>query len=732
MQLSLRTRLTILLLVAAIAPVLIVGIIAINQTSNSLSSQAITAQNEVARRVAIQVLNYIERPQNQMEQLIKVREIQKLPRQELLNVFNDLMSFSNIYNTISLSDRFGNVIASVSRSQMTSSGETIPNMRNRIEFETPLSTGQIYYGDVIFDEETGNPLMYLSMPIINLTTGEVQSVLIAQLKFKTIWTLMNDASIDGQSVYLVDTNNIVIAHANPSIVLQRTSFKHPDQGTRTIGLSGTTVIMGIAPIGLTTENDFYVVSELPINQALTLSFNLMLIVGLALGFTILVTATFSLWQTRQITRPIENMAKIATALASGDLSARVTVASKDEIGTLGQTFNQMASDLQNILTGLENRVTERTVELENQSVELELRSRQLLDSNINIQKRATQFETIAAVMRSVASVQNLESLLHQITEMISTRFGFYHVGIFLSDNANEYAILSAANSEGGRRMLARGHRLKIGQVGIVGNVVATGKPRIALDTGADATFFNNPDLPETRSEMALPMRSGEQIIGAIDVQSTTANAFTEDDVSIISTLADQVSIAIQNSRLFEANQKALAESEEISRQNVRHEWARFSKFRTSIGYKYGVTGSKPLTSELENTEASQALESGMPQWAQKAGEAVMAIPVSIRGEVIGVLNVRTPGERHWTQNEADIVQAVADRVAISAENARLFEETQRRAAKEQTIGDISAKISSSINLESVFRTTMQELGQLMPGTEIIVEFDDEDRSPKRS
>lgn len=132
---------------------------------------------------------------------------------------------------------------------------------------------------------------------------------------------------------------------------------------------------------------------------------------------------------------------------------------------------------------------------------------------------------------------------------------------------------------------------------------------------------------------------------------------------------------------------------------MRHEWARFSKFRTSIGYKYGVTGSKPLTSELENTEASQALESGMPQWAQKAGEAVMAIPVSIRGEVIGVLNVRTPGERHWTQNEADIVQAVADRVAISAENARLFEETQRRAAKEQTIGDISAKISSSINLE---------------------------------
>jgi GAF domain-containing protein/HAMP domain-containing protein len=727
MQLSLRTRLTVLLLAAAIIPVLAVGMVAVQRSSSIQIEQAIAAQNEIANRVAIQVLNYINLPKNQLEQLIKVREIQKLPREDLLAVFNDLMSFSNIYNEIILSDRFGNIIARASRSAITTSGETLENVRGRSEFETPLASGEVFYGEIAFDKETGEPYMYLSLPVTDLASGEIRSVLIAQLRFKLVWSLMSDASTGGQSVYLVDSNNRVIAHSNPSLVLQRKSFEHPEKGVRGTGLLGADSILGVSAVNINPENDFFVVAELPSGSALALSYNLMLIVGLTLGVSLVTAIGFSLWQTRQITRPIEELVQAASKISSGELSARVQLASDDEIGALGKSFNQMAAELQNTLTSLEHRVAERTQELENQSVELELRSMQLMESNINIQKRATQFETIAAVMRSVASVQNLDALLEQITELISARFGFYHVGIFLNDTANDYAVLSASNSEGGKHMLARGHKLKIGQVGIVGNVVSTGKPRIALDTGSDAVFFQNPDLPETRSEMALPLRTGNQIIGAIDVQSTEPNAFNNEDISVIATLADQVSVAIQNSRLFESTQKALAEADAISRQNVRQQWAKFSRTAATSGYRYNVTGSKPLQETLNSEEVVEALTSGRPQVTQKETEAVLVVPVSLRGEVIGVLNVRTPADRPWSQNELDIAQAIADRVAISVENARLFDETQRRAAKEQTIGDISAKISSSINLESVFRTTMQELGQLMPGTEIIVEFDDEDK-----
>src|SRR5919108_140765 len=191
---------------------------------------------------------------------------------------------------------------------------------------------------------------------------------------------------------------------------------------------------------------------------------------------------------------------------------------------------------------------------------------------VPLQRRAKQFESIAHVARTISSTRNLDVLLSQITTVISQEFGFYHVGIFLLDTAKEYAVLSAANSPGGKYMLERGHRLRIGETGLVGFVTATGKPRVAMDTGADAVFFDNPDLPETRSEMALPLHVGEDIIGALDVQSTEPNSFLQEDINILSTLADQVSIAIQNARQFEETRKVLNESEVLSRQFIQTGW----------------------------------------------------------------------------------------------------------------------------------------------------------------
>src|SRR5690606_24076061 len=143
---------------------------------------------------------------------------------------------------------------------------------------------------------------------------------------------------------------------------------------------------------------------------------------------------------------------------------------------------------------------------------------------------------------------------------------------------------------GGQTMLARGHRLKVGETGLVGFVSGTGRPRVALDTGADAVFFNNPDLPNTRSEMALPLRVGETVIGVLDVQSTEPNAFSQEDIAILTTLADQVSIAIQNARQNEATRKALAESEALSKQFVKTGWQGFIKRKNLLGVRH--TGAK--------------------------------------------------------------------------------------------------------------------------------------------
>ncbi len=141
--------------------------------------------------------------------------------------------------------------------------------------------------------------------------------------------------------------------------------------------------------------------------------------------------------------------------------------------------------------------------------------------------------------------------------MLSTRFGFYHVGIFLKDETGRYALLYAANSEGGQRMLKRGHKLEVGQVGIVGYVTESGKARIALDVGKDAVYFDNPDLPQTHSEMALPLKIADRILGALDIQSTEPQAFKQDDIEVLQIVADQLAIAIENSRLLAESRSAV-------------------------------------------------------------------------------------------------------------------------------------------------------------------------------
>ncbi len=253
----------------------------------------------------------------------------------------------------------------------------------------------------------------------------------------------------------------------------------------------------------------------------------------------------------QFSRPIIDMTRAAEKISAGDLTVRTNVTSGDEIGTLGTAFNSMTTQLKDLVDTLESRVRDRTQQLAIQNESLQLRTRQL--------------QTVAEVARNIVSTREVDRLLNQVTRLVSDRFGFYHAGIFLLDENGEYAVLRAANSAGGQRMLERQHRLRVGQVGIVGYVTGSGEPRIATDVGDDAVYFNNPDLPETRSEMALPLKLGGMIIGALDVQSKESNAFTEDDITLFTTLADQISVAIENANAYEISQQTVEEMKELDR-----------------------------------------------------------------------------------------------------------------------------------------------------------------------
>ena len=368
-------------------------------------------------------------------------------------------------------------------------------------------------------------------------------------------------------------------------------------------------------------------------------------------------------------------------------------------------------ELQALSTSLEQRVAERTSEL--------------ASANAKNERRAAQFEAIAQVSRTISSTQDLNTLLPQITSVISRLFGFYHVGIFLLDTKNEYAVLSAANSEGGQKMLARGHRLRIGETGIVGYVTSTGNARVALDTDSDIVFFNNPDLPHTRSEMALPFKVGTLVIGALDVQSKEPNAFAEEDISILSILSEQVGIAIQNSRQYEETHRALAESETLSRQFVRQGWQDFARTRNLAGIRHTGARAALLYSKNRDIEESMA---GKDQLSAQPEEATLVLPVKLRDEVIGTVNVRSLSNREWEQDELDIVTAIIERAAVALENARLLSESQKRAAKERTIGEISAKISAQSDIDELLKTATIELGRTLPKASISIQFKKEEEA----
>ena len=407
---------------------------------------------------------------------------------------------------------------------------------------------------------------------------------------------------------------------------------------------------------------------------------------------------------RVLTNPLNQLTTTAQKVREGDLTAIAPETNVNEVNTLSTTFNAMTAQLREMLGGLEERVAERTAELD--------------VANLYNQRRAEEFEAIALIAREISESQDLGTLLPKITNVISERFGFYHVGVFLLDANQEYAVLRAANSLGGKRMLERRHQLRVGETGIVGYVTSQNKARIALDTGSDAVYFDNPDMPNTRSEMALPLRSGNEVIGALDVQSTEPNAFTQDDVETLSTLADQVSVAIQNANLYEETRNALAQSQALQQEFVRAGWSQFTQAQKLAGIRRSNATSTLLKSKSDVTELSS--------------EYVLELPVNLRGYKVGTLKLRPKEKRQWTQDEIDIASAILDRAAISMENARLLSEAQRRAARERMIGDIAASISTSSNMEGILRTAVQVLGRRMGGAEVILEFGFEENGKEES
>ncbi|MBL8089912.1 MAG: GAF domain-containing protein [Anaerolineales bacterium] len=366
------------------------------------------------------------------------------------------------------------------------------------------------------------------------------------------------------------------------------------------------------------------------------------------------------------------------------------------------------SDLQKERGLQEDRIQERT---------------QLLD------KRTNQLRAVADVGKSITSYRNLSELLQQTSRLINENFGFYHVGIFLLDERKQFAVLTATNSEGGQRMLERGHQLKVGETGIVGYVAESIKARIALDVGEDAVFFNNPDLPSTRSEMALPLVVGGQVLGVLDVQSTEPNAFTEEDIATLQILAEQLAVAIQNANLFAETEKALEASRLAYGEVSREAWIKILRNRPNIGYIATPPGVSQTQKATVEPSIAKAIDTGDLILGNDG--LTISVPIKIRGQSIGAIRLKKPDiAEAWSQEETNLAVTLSDQLSSALESARLYQDSQQRVARESLVSDISARLSAVTQMDLIIRETVQELGEALGNASVTFQLIEEPNGNK--
>jgi GAF domain-containing protein len=355
--------------------------------------------------------------------------------------------------------------------------------------------------------------------------------------------------------------------------------------------------------------------------------------------------------------------------------------------------------------------------------------RQLLASleqrSTDLQRRSTQLQASAEVARGVSSILEVDQLIRQVVDLIRDRFGFYFVGLFLLDEEGEWAVLQAGTGEAGRAMLARGHRIKVGE-GMIGWSVAHAQALISEEVGEEAVRLAAAELPDTRSEVALPLRSRGQVLGALTVQSDQPSAFDEQTVAVLQTMVDQVAVAVDNAHLFAESENALEAVRRAYGELSRQAWGDLLRSHPDWGYRYTRQSVTPVEGEwrpemLQAEQIGQSVQSS--QLAEEGGAdgSALAIPLQVRDQVVGVLGFRKGEDSSvWTASEVALLETLVGQLGQALESARLYRDTQRRAAREQAIAEVSARIGESLDLERVLMSAASEMRQALGLDDLVV------------
>ena len=422
-------------------------------------------------------------------------------------------------------------------------------------------------------------------------------------------------------------------------------------------------IVLIAPIGYhqTIRILYAEVSPLEVFSNLQVQSILFSMLALLLG------AILSYYASRAVSNPIRELIETFDKIEQGDLSQRAPIIATDELGIVTMHFNRMVSRLDELQNTLEQQVVERT--------------KQLSATN--------------EVGRVASSSLDPDELLAKVILLVPERFGYYYAAIYLLDPSEKWAELKEATGEAGKLLRQNRHRLEVAGRSMVGTAIREKTARIAQIASEEKQRYENPILPYTRSEIALPLIVGDRVLGALNVQSTKESDFGPQVIETMQNMAGQVAIALENARLFQEAQHNIREMRTIQQQYLLEGWSGFTAQKEAeLEYQVGDVPD----------EKSKKIE----------------VSISLRDQVLG--QIRLESTEDWTPEQESLANAVATQAAIALENARLISESRQIAVYERMLAEINSKIWSSATIDGVLQTAVKELGRRLSASQATIEL----------
>ena len=737
---SIRVRLIGTFLLLVIVPVALVGTVAtMLNAQNSQSAvlrqlEAVASLKESAVRewqsnlhADFETITSTSIDSDQVQALLLQADQDRAANQVEYDAFKqrvmDYMQKTDFFEELMIVDLDGKVVFS------TESANQGTNVKEEPFFSTSLEESTLV--PPITKEGQGN-ILFIAKPIKD-TNGQTIAILAGKANLEPMNRIMTERIGLGDTgeTYLVNRSHHLITDslfegykAGESYVfspaIDQILYKNEDGSGSYVGYRVKDVL-GV--YHWLPELGVALLAEQERSEALRSTYQGVLInVGLMVA-SMVAALVIGYFATTRITNPLAKLVKTTEQIAAGNLQMTTDIEQLDEIGDLSNSFNSMTIQLREWVTSLEKRVADRTRDLES---------------------RSKQLRIAAEVTREATAVQDLNELLRSAVYLIHDRFGYDHVAIYLVDDQAEYAVLMTGTGEAGKTMLARGHRLKIGEMGgiskrsMISFVAQSGQSRISLDVSADPGYYVNPLLPETKSEAVLPLKVGTRVIGVIDFQSAEKGVFDEETAYVLQIVSDQLAIAIQNIRLLEEMTRNIEELQRMYGTYTQESWKNYQKrtfdalnIQNGVGYRHRRLEIEPISGE--SPLIKNAIQKGKPviqevarenEESETAAKKTLAVPIRVRGKTIGAIEVQFAGQT-LSPDIVSMYEEVASRLALILENARLLQEAQNLARREQQINLLSTKIRNSVNLDTILQNTVRELGKAFGPTRTFIYLGDQ-------